>query len=171
MRLVRMGVLVAAAVTVCSARVPEVATVDLEISYYMLDDYRLPGPPPLRAFLRVPKEMLPDAKFEAPVSLCMNNVGGRLELQGAGSTCGNCDVILRGSVAGFTDFDEVKPEVFVNIDLGDPRMTHAQKKAVAFDKSKTKIVRVSIHYTGKDAYSYHGFAVQSVLDRAPISYK
>jgi hypothetical protein len=163
--------MVAAAVTVSFARVPEVATLDLEVSYYMLDDYRLPGRPPLRAFLRVPKEMLPDAKFEAPVSLCMNNVAGRLDLRGTDSTGGACDVILRGSVAGFTDFEKVQQEVFVDVDLGDPVLNRAQQRAVAFETSKTKIVRVSIHYTGKDDYSYHGFSVQAVLDRTPIRYK
>jgi hypothetical protein len=65
----------------------------------------------------------------------------------------------------------VRPEVFVEVELGDPHMPHAQKRAVAFEKFKTKIVRVSIQFTGKDNYSYHGFSVQSVLDHAPVRYK
>lgn len=171
MRLARPLAIALAAVSGCMAQPARHTAVDLEICYYMVDDFTKTGPAPLRAFMRVPEAMLPSAKFEESILVCMTDHGGLLKLSGAGHACDGSDLALRGEVAGFSDPGEPRAELYVTVDLGEPKISGIEKRELAFEQHKTKIVRVSIDYTDRETYSYHGLVLESVLDRPPIKYK
>jgi hypothetical protein len=171
MRLTKLLAIALATASGCMAQPTRHTAVDVEICYYMIDDFVNSGSVPLRAFMRVPESMLPSAKFEESVVMCMTDHGGLLRLSGAGHPCEQSDFALRGEVAGVSDPTEPRAEVYVTVDLGEPRISGNQKRDLAFEQHKTKIVRVNIDYADPDKYSYRGFVLESVLDQPPIKYK